>query len=489
MFHRKNLIFIGLSLLLVFAGAVWLVGIQIDKAAGRMHRAMVQEVGEYRSELIRQDFRRTEELRENVQGFLEKKGYDKENLTELLEGLVKMDNKITRAWFVAGGDYVVCTREGGAQQGMIWTDTALNREGSGLYKDYRGEYWSLRGYCRGVTYGFDINLSDLHAYFAVVVPAKRNYIYILNEAGIYITYPDEKQVGKQLTDSRESERLKAVIRDDKTLQMTGFSSYLLLPVDKVYYPIRVGTEKWVVVVNVLQLDNQEAMEHFHRYALWIVVVTVLIFSVLLGVSQYKWRKEYDLRRKIEQEALQLNLQQLKNQLNPHFLFNSLNSLSALITTDPALAEEFVLKLSKVYRYVLEKRNETLASVKEELDFTRHYYFLQKIRFGKQLLLDIEEDVKQADGMIPAMSLQLLLENAIKHNEITRLHPLHIRIFLSGDELVVENSYHPRSGESKDSMGIGLENIQKIYAYYSQQERFYYAVENNLFICKLPVLKG
>lgn len=135
------------------------------------------------------------------------------------------------------------------------------------------------------------------------------------------------------------------------------------------------------------------MEHFHRYALWIVVVTVLIFSVLLGVSQYKWRKEYDLRRKIEQEALQLNLQQLKNQLNPHFLFNSLNSLSALITTDPALAEEFVLKRRRFTAMCLKRGTETLASVKEELDFTRHYYFLQKIRFGKQLLLDIEEDVK------------------------------------------------------------------------------------------------
>ena len=487
MFHRKNLIFIGLLLLLVFAGAVWLVGIQIDKAAVRMHSAMVQEVGEYRSELIRQDFRRTEELHQNVQAFLEKNGYDKNRLTELLDGFVKMDNKITRAWFVADGDYVVCTREAGAQ-GTVWTDTLLSRDGSGLYKDYRGEYWSLRGHYQGVNYGFDINLSDLHAYFAVIVPAKRNYMYILNEAGIYITYPDEKKVGTQSADLRELERVKSVIRNHKELQIAGFSNYLLLPVDKVYYPIAVGTEKWVVVVNVLQLDNQEAMEHFHRYAFLIAVITVLIFSVLLAVSQYKWRKEYDLRRKVEQEALQLNLQQLKNQLNPHFLFNALNSLSALITTDPALAEEFVLKLSKVYRYVLEKRNETLASVKEELDFTRHYYFLQKIRFGEQLLLTIGDEVKNSDGMIPAMSLQLLLENAIKHNEITRLHPLHIRIYLSGSDLVIENTYRPRSGESGDSMGIGLENIQKIYAYYSQ-ESFHYAVENNLFICKLPLLKG
>lgn len=487
MFHRKNLIIIGFLLLLVFTGAVWLVGIQIDNAAVRMHRSMVQEVGAYRSELIRQDFKRTEELQESVQTFLEKKGYDKEGLTELLEGLVKMDRKISRAWFVAGRDRVVCTGETGTH-GTVSADTIQSRGESGLYKDNRGEYWSLRGYYASVYYGLDINLSDLHAYFAAVVPAKRSYIYILNEAGIYITYPDEKKIGKPSTDPRELKRIETVIRDTQELQMTGFSNYLSLPVDKVYYPIAVGTEKWVVVVNVLQLDNQEAMERFHRYAILIVVITVFVFSILLAVSQYKWRKEYDLRKKVEQEALQLNLQQLKNQLNPHFLFNSLNSLSALIANDPALAEEFVLKLSKVYRYVLEKRNETLTSVKEELDFIRHYYFLQKIRFGKQLLLDIQDDALHVDGMIPAMSLQLLLENAIKHNEITRLHPLHIRIYSAEGYLRVENAYCPRSGETKDSMGIGLESIQKIYAYYSQ-EPFYYAVENGLFICKLPILKS
>ena len=148
------------------------------------------------------------------------------------------------------------------------------------------------------------------------------------------------------------------------------------------------------------------MADFHRYALWIVVFTVVIFIVLLAYSQRRWRKEYDLRQKAEQEAI-----------NPHFLFNALNSLSALITTDPGVARKFILEMSKVYRYVLEKRKENLSKLEEEVEFIRHYYFLQKIRFGEQLNLHLADNLTTVNGRIPAMSLQLIFENALKYNDI------------------------------------------------------------------------
>lgn len=485
MFHRKNLIIIGLALLGVFTAAVWLLGVQIDQTANRVHRSMVREVGEYRSELVRQDFKKTEELLGSVRDFLEKNGYNKKELSDFLTGLIKLDAKISRAWFWTGDDCVVC---GNNALYTVLPDSLPHREGSGLYRESGVLYWTLQGESGQVNFGFDISLTDLHTYFAGLIPARQNYLYILNETGTVIAYPDETILGNQVVDSLELARLNQVVSQGKHLEISGFSRFLLLPVQKVYYPITVGGEKWVVVVNVLQLDNQEAMEDFHRYALLIAVITVIIFSILLAVSQYKWRKEYDLRRKVEQEALQLNLQQLRNQLNPHFLFNSLNSLSALISSDPSLAKEFVLKLSKVYRYVLEKRNENLGTVRDELEFTRYYYFLQKIRFGEQLVLAIEDGLEGVEGKLPAMSLQLMIENAIKHNEITRLHPLNIRIYLSGDSLIVENTYRPRSDESPDSLGIGFENIQKIYEFYSKKS-FVYSVRADLFICKLPLLNN
>ena len=151
-----------------------------------------------------------------------------------------------------------------------------------------------------------------------------------------------------------------------------------------------------------------------------------------------------------------------------------------------LAKEFVLNLSKLYRYVLEKRNDNLVPVREEVEFIRYYFFLQKIRFRNELELDIASNIEQEIKTIPVMSLQVLIENAIKHNEITKEHPLCIRVYRKGDLLIVENDYQPRLDTDKESFGVGFENIRKIYAYCSNKQ-FAYSVENGHFICILPLI--
>lgn len=487
MFRKSNLIVVGFLLLLIFALAVWLVGWQIDTTVNDMHRSMVRELGQYRAELIQQDFRKTGELETRFRDFLDEKGYDKKELAELLAVLVKLDEKVSRGWFIAGKDTVVCTDSTCEIQALL-PDLRVKRNQSCLYRLDSVCYWTLCGHSQGVTYGFDIGLDDLHTYFSYRIPARRNYAYILNADGILIAHPDERLIGKEVEDSLELIHLHKVLQGEKNIQVSGFSHFLLLPVEKLYYPIIAGNETWVMVVNVVQLDNEEAMTYFHRHTLFIVIITVLIFCILLAYSQYKWRKEYDLRKKAEQEALRLNMQQLKNQLNPHFLFNSLNSLSALIATDQQLARKFVLELSKVYRYVLEKRNENLVSVKEELDFTRHYYFLQKIRFGEQLNLQIADGLEELPGKIPVMSLQLLFENAVKHNEITRQFPLKISVTGDGEDLIVQNTFSLRTDVTVDSVGVGLKSISEIYSYYAVSQRFNYRVENGKFIVRLPILK-
>lgn len=486
MFRKSNLIVVGLLLLLIFAVAVWLVGIKIDETVNRMHRSMIKELGQYRTELIQQDFDKTGELTKQVHNFLEEKGYERQQFSDLFGILLRLDNKISRAWFRTQDDCVICT-DSVCYTGVVLPDTLFHIRGSGLYYDNLW-YWTICGNDAGVSYGFDISLNGLHAYFSDLTPARKNYAYILNEQGILIAHPDEKRVGTVIRDTSELGHLKQVVRKKKLLQAEGFSSFLLLPVEKLYYPVIAGSETWVVVINILQLDNEEAMAGFHRYTLFIVLITVIIFTILLIYSQYRWRKEYDLRQKAEQEAMRLNMQQLKNQLNPHFLFNALNSLSALIASDPALARKFVLGLSKVYRYVLEKRNENLAPLKEELDFTRHYYFLQKIRFGDQLNLQLDPGVEGISGKIPVMSLQLLIENAIKHNEITRQYPLNINVYAEQHILVVKNTYRPRADETEESTGVGLKSIATVYSYYVNGQHFVYEVNGNEFVVHLPILE-
>lgn len=494
MFQKKNLLIIGLLLLLIFAVAVWLVGVGIDRTARKIQDNMLEEVGRYRAGLIALDFNRTIELSGSIKDYLQENSDNEKSLQDLLRGLVRMDNKITRIWYRHKSKHFVYIDTLGIQPEDRVLETTLekitrgvsNKRKSCLYYCDGLLYWTSFLHFGNTVVGLDVSLQGLHAYFAGMTPGVRSYVYILNKEGMIITHPDELRIGRHLSDSVSRRQFQETVNFDRIVRGTGFSQYLLVPVKRVYYPIKVGEEKWAVVVNMPELVLKEEMSAFHRYTFFIVVFTVLLFSLLLIMSQYKWRKEYDRRRKLEQETMQLNLQQLKNQINPHFLFNSLNSLSALIGSEPEVAREFVLNLSRIYRYVLEKRNESLVTVHDETEFIRYYYFLQKIRFRDQLNLDMEEGISREERKIPVMSLQLLIENAIKHNEITRQHPLSIRIYRKEDTLVVENVYRPRSDSSESSLGVGFENIRKIYAYCSDKQ-FEYRIQDGRFICILPLL--
>lgn len=494
MFHRKNLVFIGVLLLLIFTVAVWLVGIGIDRTANRMHSSMMEEVGKYRAELIALDFQKTVELAASIQEYVENNPDNEKGLQALLKGLVRLDTKLTRIWYRKEGQEFVCIDS----LGVIGRDAVLlttlekisrgvsDRNQSCLYHSDGILYWTVYRKYGDITFGLDVSLPGLHTYFAGKSPTVKSYAYVLNKDGILIAHPDESRIGRYLANDDDEGQFEETVRSNRIIHYAGFSQYLLLPVERVYYPIVVGNEKWVIVVNVPQLVTEEEMQAFHRYTLTIVLLTVFLFVILLAYSQYKWRKEYNRRRQLEQETLQLNLQQLKNQINPHFLFNSLNSLSALIGSEPALAKEFVLKLSRIYRHVLEKRNENLVPVCEEVVFVRYYYFLQKVRFQEQLILEIDADVEQEERTIPLMSMQLLIENAIKHNEITRQYPLSIRIYTEEGNLVVTNTYRPRPDASEDSLGIGFENIRKIYAYCSDKQ-FTFRIEGGVYVCRLPLI--
>lgn len=492
MFRKRNFLFIGIALLAVFTIAVWLVGLKINATANQMHNAMLKEIGNYRSDLLALDFKRTVEISNSIRDYVAKEVYSEQQLQELLHALVKLDPKVSRIWYTSPQGNFTCIDS----TGTIEVDPVLKNtlekittgppKKSNLYYDNGILYWSLYGHHHQIAYGLDVSLADLHAYFASKSPNVRSYAYIVNSEGIIMVHPDENKIGRLITDPVSLQKFHEVISSNKIIQCSGFSQFLLLPVERSFYPITVGNEKWVVVTNTPNLITQEEMREFHRYTFFILIMTVLLFSILLAFSQYKWRKEYDRRKRLEQETIQLSLRQLKNQINPHFLFNSLNSLNAIIGNNPALAQEFVLKLSKIYRYILENRSESFIPVREEIILIRHYYFLQKIRFGEQLRLTFSEEVEVEERKIPFMSLQMLVENAIKHNEITHENPLIIRIYKENQELIVENTYHPRSDVAENSLGIGFENIEKIYEFCSNR-RFTYQRKGNLFICRLPLL--
>ncbi|MEE9407292.1 MAG: 2TM domain-containing protein [Polaribacter sp.] len=176
---------------------------------------------------------------------------------------------------------------------------------------------------------------------------------------------------------------------------------------------------------------------------------------------------------------------LKNQLDPHFLFNSLNVLTSLIGENPNQAERFTTKLSKVYRYVLEQRNKDLVPIEEELKFAKTYMELLGMRFEEAVQFNIPDTISTNELKIVPLSLQLLLENAVKHNVVSTSKPLTITIYEEDNYLIIENNINPKEAIGK-STKVGLQNIADRYGLITEKV---VKIENNnkTFKVSLPLL--
>ncbi|MEP5611193.1 MAG: histidine kinase [Cyclobacteriaceae bacterium] len=163
---------------------------------------------------------------------------------------------------------------------------------------------------------------------------------------------------------------------------------------------------------------------------------------------------------IQKELIAAKFEGLKNQVNPHFLFNSFSVLTSLVENDPGKAVKFIAKLSDMYRYILENDETDLVTVETEIAFLEDYQFLLKMRHQEGILIENRIELDGEQVMVPPMSLQLLVENAVKHNAFSPTEPLHIQLYNEGNQfLVVENLKKPKQ-ELVKSTGIGLKNLSK-----------------------------
>ena len=173
----------------------------------------------------------------------------------------------------------------------------------------------------------------------------------------------------------------------------------------------------------------------------------------------QWAEALKREQKLTREKLIYQYETLKRQVNPHFLFNSLNSLSSLVKKDPDLSEKFIQKLSSVYRYILENEEKEMVPLVTEIELVKDFFYLQKVRDGEKINLQIEFEEKQDVQVLP-VSVQLLVENAIKHNSATRKQPLDIFVHFEGiDKLVVRNNLQKKT-QMNDSSKIGLKNLNE-----------------------------
>lgn len=234
--------------------------------------------------------------------------------------------------------------------------------------------------------------------------------------------------------------------------------------------------------------SPELWEYFRRSNNGLTLVIILsIFYVAANRRANRRLKDSQVRaERLQKETALAQFAALKDQVSPHFLFNSLSILSSLVHIDADLSEKFIDQLSRAYRYILEQKDNDRVQLKTELNFIHSYTFLLKIRFEEsfEVILDVPEAFAQQYS-IPPMTLQLLVENAVKHNRMTPEEPLQVTIRAEGDYLVVRNRIQPRE-QINNSTGIGLQNIINRYQQVTSRP-VWVGEQSNDFVVKIPLL--
>ncbi len=232
---------------------------------------------------------------------------------------------------------------------------------------------------------------------------------------------------------------------------------------------------------------EDAWEFAATSSLFTVLISFNMSLIFTAIGFFKaWKMALINSEKLKTEMMAYKYESLRNQINPHFLFNSFNVLSDLVYADQAMAVKFINQLSDLFRYVLDSRDKELVPLSDELAFMQSYIYLLKTRFEDKLDLKIELKA-EADELIVPMTLQLLVENAVKHNEVSEAFPLQISIRRKEDFLEVENSLKIKM-VGEDSKNTGLKNIIQQFGYFTDRQ-IEVSDSGGKFLVKIPVLKA
>lgn len=352
-----------------------------------------------------------------------------------------------------------------------------------------------------IQYGYDIDLIKFHNYFSALDKNARSYAFVFDKKGTCIFHPDIEKTGQNVFNFSDMKTSDTIFnsKNDYT-ERVAVSEYLQLDVIRFIKPLKFNETNWYICVNFPKTIAYEDVNSVKKYISIIYISTTFLLLFIFYLFNRANKKEYlekealikdknDLlleNEKVTKEKALIQLQQLKEQINPHFLFNTLNSLYMLIDTNPRTAKKFTLNLSKIYRYLIDPPEKNLVPLSDELSFIEKYIFLQMTRFNEELQFSI--GIEEDSGLIkniPYLSLQICIENVIKHNSATIEAPLKTRIIVKKDMVIIANNLQKKN-HSEQSNNFGLKYLQSIYNYYSKKG-FKTLEENGEFICILPLI--
>lgn len=531
LYRSRYFIAIGISIFLCFAGIWYFISGKLTKRTEQISVELATKNYELKSNIIRNEFYSFIKGIENLEILLpqihSKSDFVKQH--HIVEALLLNHPNINKGWYaiISQTDTIyksIQKNKDSYSSSLIlkhqkdWVHTRLLTSDSTvragkLVAIADTLHWLVSSKYKfsateEIIFGLDINLKTLQHYLWGVDERGRASAFVIDEKGYYVTNPNEQLIGTKMEAPSKLSDQKTRLKDSISNYEFVISPILELPVIRYYTPLHIASMNWIMIIDTPVLVVDEDSRVIGKYLMGLFISAAFIILFLIAWAQAKWQREFMLRQQTEMKRQELSLEKqalslvaerqqkdnallqlnsLKQKVNPHFLFNSLSSLNALIEKSPDLAKSFVIKLSRVYRYVLESYPNGLATVSDELRFVNEYFFLLKIRFGEALEpMDIQISDEHLEQSIPFMSLQTLIENAVKHNMLSKVKPLKIKIESIGEHIVVTNNLQLRK-DVKDSGKQGLSYLQSTYAYFGT-DQFTYGEEGNVYKVHLPLLK-
>ncbi|MDM1555685.1 histidine kinase [Chryseobacterium indologenes] len=469
-------------------------------------------------ESVESEFRNIEDYQYLLRELIQKDGLKNyRDYSLVLNDLNKKRNLLTYSWYyydnTKTGTYESNNPLSGLFKERNKTENSIAiKNGSGNFKDllisrkdsmFWVSYDSLVLPEKNILYyGSTVSLDDLHQYFTNVDKSSNTYAYVFTKEGICITHPEKKYIGKNVfkfTDIKARDTLCNITKSGYTEGIAN-SEYLGMEVTRFIKPLKTDNFDGYAVVNHVNFIIDENTNKVKTYTVYIFLAALFLIVTVFILFQRSTNMAYREKEKIQSEKNLLlienekmhkaevinQLQQLKNNINPHFLFNSLNSLYMIIGINKDNAQKFTMNLSKIYRYLIVPPKENIVPVAKEIDFIQKYMELLKSRFDEELNFQlIIKDPESLKKRIPYLSLQIVTENAIKHNVATIDQPLEITIEIGEKGITVRNTYQPKT-EGVQGEKFGIDYLNQVYEYFKQNS-LHISVDGEKFICFLPLM--
>lgn len=507
-FFILGIIFIVLTLLSLYILSNLITQITEKSNTESTHRYFLK-----REEVVQQEFSRFLDTQKELEHII--KISNAQNLADHLKVLSTIhanDSLIKNNWFqINNGKIEFTTSKSNSNldatiKDLILKNNSKNQSNS-IVRDNDNIFWRI--YFKSISengtivrYGFDVDLKSLQSYFSIINQNLPNYAFVFNEKGTILYHPEVKLLNQNVFKiTNMTPKDTTFINDEFYGKKIALSEYLKLDIVRYTKRLNVKNTHWYVSVNSPKEIGREDVDSVKKYASLIYVITtsiLILFFYLFTIFNKKTFKEKAIlsreknrllleNEKINKEKALIQLQQLKEQINPHFLFNSLNSLYMLIDSDTGVARKFTLNLSKIYRYLINPPVQNIVTLQEELLFIEKYIFLQQTRFKEEFVFSINtiDDENVLSKKVPYLAFQIAIENAIKHNIASDENPLKINIDIRENEVVITNNLNEKPSFGQESK-FGHKYLESIYSYYSKTHFQAYKKDGD-FTCILPLI--